>query len=196
MLSAPLLLLFLATTPAPAAAAPSATPPTGPSPVPPELVAYCKTRNCRHDVDVTLRDASGKPMRMQRALMPPAVETDMVNVLPGEKVEFVADFKDGKFSGWRLPTAKDGAGSYRLSIELRQNPKDAGMTATVKNNGPKKLKFSMGLVRAETNSRPEGTKSCPVVAKGSGVEMWPFPVGSLLVRDARIVEATDKVGCE
>jgi len=192
MLHGSLLLLALAT--APAAPAKPAPPPG--TAVPPELVDYCKARKCRHDVDVTLRDASGKPMHMHRELMPPAVEPDMVNVLPGEKVEFVAEFKDGKFSGWRLPTPKDGAGAYRISIELKQNEKDAGMTATVRNNGPKNLKFSMGLVRVEPGAKPEGTSSCPVIAKGSGYEMWPFPVGSLLLRDARILETTDKVSCE
>jgi hypothetical protein len=179
------------------ATAPAAKPATGPSPVPPELVEYCKSRsNCRHNVGVSLRDASGKTMHMQRALMPPAVEADMVNVLPGEKVEFVADFKDGKFGGWRLPTPKDGADAYRVSVELKQDAKDAGMAATVRNNGPKGLKFRMGVVKAEANSHPMGASSCPVPAKGSVIETWEFPVGSLLIRDARTVEAGEKVACE
>ena len=178
-------------------AAPAAKPAAGPSPVPPELVEYCKSRsNCRHNVEVSLRDASGKAMHMQRALMPPAVEADMVNVLPAEKVEFVADFKDGKFGGWRLPTPKDGADAYRISVELKQDAKDAGMAATVRNNGPKGLKFRMGVVKAQPNSHPEGATSCPVPAKGSVIETWEFPVGSLLIRDARIVEAGEKVACE
>jgi hypothetical protein len=195
-MSVPLLLLMALAT-APAQATPAAKPAAGPSTVPPELVEYCKSRsNCRHNVDVSLRDASGKTMRMQRTLMPPAVEADMVNLLPGEKVEFVADFKDGKFGGWRLPTPKDGAGAYRVSVELKQNAKDPGMTATVRNNGPKGLKFRMGVVKAEANSHPESATSCPVPAKGSVIETWSFPVGSLLIRDARTVEAGEKVGCE
>lgn len=189
------MLLMIALAAAPAT--PAAKPAAAPSSVPPELADYCKSRsNCRRNVDVSLRDATGKTMRMQRALMPPAVETDMVNVLPAEKVEFVADFKDGKFGGWRLPTPKDGANAYRVSVELKQNAKDPGMTATVRNNGPKGLKFRMGVVKAEANSHPESATSCPVPAKGSVVETWSFPVGSLLIRDARTVEAGEKVACE
>jgi hypothetical protein len=192
-----LILMFaLATAPAAAAPVPAAKPASGPSAVPPELVTYCKTRKCRQNVNVVLRDTTGKPMRMQRALMPPAVEPDMVNVLPGEKVEFVADFKDGKFGGWRLPTPKDGASAYRITVQLDQHANDPGMTARVSSSGPKGLKFSMGVVKAETGAHPEGVSSCPVTAKGSTNETWAFPIGSLLIRDARTLEATDKVACE
>jgi hypothetical protein len=180
-----------------AAAAPAATAKPPPAAAAqPTIEDYCKTRNCRHDVDVTLRDATGKTLHMQRKLVPPAVEPEMVNVLPGETVEAVAEFKGGKFSGWRTPTPKDGSDAIRISIEFKQDAQGPGMSATVRNAGPKGVKLTMGLVRAEPGARPEGTSSCPLVPKGSSHESCPFPVGNLLLRDVRILSPSEKVACE
>jgi hypothetical protein len=170
----------------------------GPSPIAVEMTLeqYCKTRACRHDVDISVRDAAGKTTRVQRKLMPPAVEPDMLNILPGETVQAVAEFKGGKFSGWRVPSSMDGADAVYITIELKQNAGDAGMVATIRNSSSRNLKLRMGLVRLDAGARPESTSSCPLVPKSSGYENWPFPIATLLVRDVRILAPSDKVGCE
>jgi hypothetical protein len=108
----------------------------------------------------------------------------------------VAQFRDGKFDGWRAPRADEPAGTHRISVELKQNAHDAGFMATIENYGPSRLKVEMGLMRIDGPDEPEYTSSCPLEPGRSLFESWPYPLFQLLLASPRILAEDEQVPCE
>jgi hypothetical protein len=162
-----------------------------------ELRKYCETANCRRNLRVVLRREQGATYDRTFELLPPAVQTGMVSVHPGENVRAVPLFENGEFAGWREPKPDEPADTQILTIALSQSDKGAGMSAQVSTNGGPALKLRMGLIRLDGNDEPESTSSCPLMAGGfSSFEMWPYPIFVLLVADAKRPAADAPMVCE
>jgi hypothetical protein len=156
----------------------------------------CQSQPCRHDVDFTVRRTDGSERHVHEALFPPAVQSGVVTILPGETVEMVAEFHEGKFAGWRAPRSDDGPSAHRISVNLQQNRDDAGFMATVENHGPSLLKFQMGLHRLDGADDPEYTSSCPVGPGQTSFESWPYPLFQILITGVAVIEPSHQVACE
>jgi hypothetical protein len=162
-----------------------------------ELRKYCETANCRRNLRVVLRRDKGKTYDQSFELLPPAVQTGMVSVHPGETVRAVPLFENGTFAGWREPKPDEPADTQILTIALSQLDKSAGMSAQVSTNTGPALKLRMGLIRLDGNDEPESTSSCPLMAGGfSNFEMWPYPIFVLLIADAKRPAADAPMVCE
>jgi hypothetical protein len=157
---------------------------------------YCETHACRRNVDVSVRKAGGGSARIRNAIMPPAIQSKFINVLPGERIEAVVEIKDGQFIGWRAPKPGDGDKVHRITVEFQQNKDDAGMLATIRHSGPTRIKLDLGIVRVDGSQQPEHTSSCPLMAEGSDQESWPYPMFQLFVGDARELDDKAQVACE
>ena len=163
------------------------------------LRTYCRTSPapCREHLRITLRRDNGKPYDRTFDLLPPAVQPDMVSVHPGETVRAVPLFKDGKFSGWRMPRPDEPAGTQIVTIHLAQAEKGVGMTAKVSTNSGEGLKLRMGLVRLDGTDQPEATSSCGLRSGGfTSFESWPYPIFVLLVADAKHLPDDALASCE
>jgi hypothetical protein len=162
-----------------------------------ELRRYCETANCRRNLRVVLRRDKGKTYDQTFELLPPAVQTGMISVHPGETVRAVPLFENGTFAGWREAKPDEPADTQILTIALSQSDKSAGMSAQVSTNTGPALKLRMGLIRLDGNDEPESTSSCPLMAGGfSSFEMWPYPIFVLLVADAKRPAADSPMVCE
>jgi hypothetical protein len=129
-----------------------------------------------------LRREKGATYDRTFELLPPAVQTGILSVHPGETVRAVPLFEKGEFAGWREPKPDEPADTQILTIALSQSDKGAGMSAQVSTNSGPALKLRMGLIRLDGNDEPESTSSCPLMAGGfSSFEMWPYPIFVLLV---------------
>jgi len=161
-----------------------------------EAVTFCEIGACRKNVDFTLKTGKGKETRRFQQPMPPSIQPGFLTILPGERIEAVAEFRNGSFAGWRPPKAGDGPEVHRITIELTQNDNDAGMTATIQHKGPVGVKLNMGFLGIEDHARARKTSSCPLLAEFSTFESWPHPIFELLVDNVKELDANASMDCE
>jgi hypothetical protein len=162
-----------------------------------ELQKLCESSSCRHDLHIRLRRDKGKPYDETFELLPPAVQTSMITIHPGEKISAVPVFQGDTFTGWRTPRADEAADTQIVTIDLAQDEKRTSMSARVSTNSGPALKLRMGLIRLDGDDRPESTSSCPLQAGGfSSFEMWPYPIFVLMVADAKRLADDVSMVCE
>lgn len=164
-----------------------------------ELRSYCKTSAapCRENLRIVLQRKNGRKYDKSFELMPPAVQPGFLTIHPGETVKAVPEFENGKFAGWRLPKPDEPAGTQILTINLEQSDKNESMMAIVRTNTGPALKLNMGLIRLDGHRKPESTSSCGLRAGGfSSYEMWPYPIFTLIVTDAKRLADDEAVTCQ
>jgi hypothetical protein len=162
-----------------------------------ELQEFCKTANCRYNLRVKLRRAKGAPYDSTFKVLPPAVQNSMITIHAGEKISAVPLFKGNSFLGWREVKADEAADTQIVTVDLSQSKNDTSMMAHVSTNTGPAIKLRMGLIRIDSDDKPEATSSCPLQAGGfSSFEMWPYPIFVLIVAEAKRLDDTDKMVCE
>ena len=189
MIAEALLLALALAAPAGPAAAKSTAPADA------RLAEACKSRPCRRDVDFSLRLADGSSRRFRYPFMPPALQRMYLTVLPGETVEAVAEFKDGRFAGWRAPVAGERQPKVQLRIRLEQ-AKEGGMLARVENLGSEWVKPKLFYTPSPEDSEGRPTSSCPIGPGMSGFETWPGAFFQLGIIGAELRKASDPMDCK
>jgi hypothetical protein len=151
----------------------------------------CEKVGCMYDVHIVLKHKDGSVFDKTYSALP-VVQPEGISVYPGQKVLFEADVLGDRLSNFKLVPAIVNP-ERTLSAELTQG-EDGGMMLMVTNPFSKRVKIRMGMMPMQTDKLLK-TSSCPIIAHGSGFELWPYPLFQVWLADFRLVESTDSMIC-
>lgn len=158
--------------------------------------AFCETHACRRNLDVAVRREDGTIFHERQPLAQPPVQDRMLTVYPGETITAFAEMADNRLVRWHEATGEPPPGWTRVTVHLEQvdDDDDVGMMATIQNDGPMHLKFTLKIARIDQDGI-EYTSSCPVGPGGGSYELWPEPLLMLIVGDVRDIGIAGSQTC-
>ncbi|MEE8294617.1 MAG: hypothetical protein V3R64_02795 [Sphingomonadales bacterium] len=159
----------------------------------PQLVEYCKTAECRTDLNFVLRLEDGMGLEYAPALAPPAVNDGFLIIYPGE--ELFIEAEKSETGPINLKLVKENTNPERTFIFKFFQSEGTDMMLSVTNPFDKMLKYQALMVLPEDGNLYE-TSSCAVMAGLMGFEMWPQPIFQLIIADMKFVEPTDSIVCK
>jgi hypothetical protein len=177
---------------APAPATP-ANPPPAPLPPPRNLDEACARWKCRPDTQVKLETPDGS----YETTVGRTVYSDgaVVRILAGEKLVLTGDVQGDQLVNLRLADAPAEHDVLLLSFEQKKIRDKPSMVLQVDNRFARNVKYRAGM-ELPTRKGFKSTSSCPVMAGKFGLELWPNPIVSLMMKDFRFVEPGAKVPCD
>ena len=173
------------------------------------LEQICARSACRMEVkSLRLQTPEGGTVVLMTERSPYA-DGGRVSIFPGEafSVEF-ADMRSvnqprfGKLLDRLDETrgvtfAKPGE-NPALSFQLRQDSDGPSMILTTKSTLDAMVKYDATMYVPSANGmREEHTSTCPVIAGGSALEMWPFPIRMVVLSNFRVIPKDAKnIACD
>lgn len=151
----------------------------------------CAVAQCGYDIRVELKQEDGSLFAETFDAMP-IVQEAGVSVYAGSTVLFEADVVNGELVNLRL-VAEVVNPERTISAKLEQDDKGNMMLIT---NNPfdKNLKIRMGIMPLALDQLVR-TSSCPVVARGSSFEMWPYPIFQVFLGEMRLISESETMTC-
>jgi hypothetical protein len=177
---------------APAPSTP-ANPPPAPLPEPRNLDEACARWKCRPATPVKLETPDG-PFE---TTVGRTVYSDgkVVRILPGEKLIVTGDVQGDQLVNLKVLEAGAERDVLLLSFEQKKLGAQTSMVLRVDNRFARDLKYRAGM-ELPRRSGFKGTSSCAVMAGKFGLELWPNPIVSVMMKDFRFLEAGAKVPCD
>jgi len=168
-----------------------ATPPPAPLPPPRNLDEACARWKCRPETRVKLETPEGN----YETTVGRTVYSDgtVVRILAGEKMVVTGDIQGEQLVNLRVADAAADRDVLLLSFEQKKLKSGPSMILRVDNRFPRNVKYRAGM-ELPTRKGFKGTSSCAVMAGKFGLEMWPHPIVSIMMKDFRFID--DKVPCD
>lgn len=173
------------------------------------LEQICARSACRMEVkSLRLQTPEGGAITLMTERTPYA-DDGQVSIFPGEA--FSVEFADMRSVGQpRFAKLLDRLDETRgvsfakpgenpaLSFQLRQDLDGPSMILTTKSTLDAMVKYDATIyVPGAGGMRQEHTSTCPVIAGGSALEMWPFPIRMVVLSNFRIVPKDAKnIACD
>lgn len=158
--------------------------------------AICEKVLCRAPttVRVTLEDGRIKevPILEPTAIVLP--NSRWVTILMGEEVHIVLNLEGSKIKGWRA-VEPDTVGPNMLTFKLKQVGRDGQTSLEVQSTVAHDVKFRLTMMRPD-NGDLFKTSSCPVRTYNGLYEHWPHPIFQLIIKEFRILGASEERVCE
>lgn len=84
-----------------------------------------------------------------------------------------------------------------LVVSYGQTDTTSGMFMTIEHNLNGKLKLDAAMMIIKPNAYEKHyTSTCPIESEMMGMEMWPHPIGPMLLSNFRLLKPTDDQGCK
>lgn len=156
------------------------------------LAEMCANADCQRNLRVTVKNSIGFKLDETFELFPPIVQPFGFMVVAGQTVHVEADIVDGKLANL---VAVDTVANPGKTITAKLEQVDGGgMMLTVSNPFREILKFNMGIVPLEQDDLYK-TSSCPVIAGGQSMELWPDPLFQVALANGHVLAPSDNMAC-
>jgi len=153
--------------------------------------------DCVKNLRIDLRRDDGTPFHFEREWMPPLLQHDILTLYPGSTI-----YVEAKSSGDSLllerivpfPVKREST----LTFSFRQLD-DGKMQLITRNPFPRNLKMKLAMIVLDDPAeRLRPTSSCPAIARGSAVELWPNAIFLLIVLrpELHFVDAKGGLKCD
>lgn len=161
------------------------------------LNEFCKSNPCRKDLTIILKQRDGTEFKNTFDLLPPVIQPSFISIYAGETIYIEA--LEGNEAPTDFVQVKKVMKPEKTITMKFQQQKDIGngksMLLTVENPFSKAIRYSMGIMPLD-QERLLKTSSCPVIAKGSVFEIWPFPIFQIVVANIHFQKESDDGACK
>lgn len=161
------------------------------------LEEFCKSNPCRNNLNINLKQKDGSIYARTLKLLPPAIQSSFISIYAGETIYIEA--KEGKEAPIDLVQVKKNQNPERTIVFKLEQQKEVSdgksMLLTVKNPFSKAIRYNMGIMPLDQEKLLK-TSSCPVKAKLSMFEIWPFPIFQVVVANMHFQKEEDDSSCK
>jgi len=161
------------------------------------LDEFCKVNPCRKDLTIKLKRIDGSDFQNIFKLLPPAVQPAFISIYAGETLYIEAnEGKDAPTDFIQVKEMKNPEKTIVFILKQKNKMGDAkSMLLTVINPFSKDIRYSMGMMPLD-KERLIKTSSCPVLARKSTFEIWPFPIFQIVVGNIHFKKKNDDGVCK
>ncbi len=161
------------------------------------LDEFCKSNSCRQDLTISLKQKDGTKFENTFKLLPPAVQPSFISIYAGETIYIEAvEEKEAPTGLVQVKSMKNPDKTIMFKFEQQNDISDGkSMLLTVKNPFSKPIRYNIGMMPLDQENLIK-TSSCPVIAKGSVFEIWPFPIFQIVVSNIHFQKENDDGACK